>query len=305
MHHGAYGVELARRFNKDDAPFLKTTTLRSAQLAATRVTTGSKGSGLTDYIPIEKAYIVTVRLQPIAKFESWRAGKLMFNGSCPAGSISIMNLQDEPKLNLPTFYDCVKFYIPEVIFRELGEREDMPLITDLRYSVSAPDPVMFGFANVLAPLFNKPVEDRSLFFDHLSFAAYLHLAKTYGGAEQPPVPIGTLSEWQLRRATEMLAASVEEGCDLLALASACDLPLERFLRAFRKSTGMPPHRWLRDYKVKRATELLQMGNLPISEIAYACGFSDQSHMTRVFVSMKGCTPGAVRRAAGLSAEFDS
>ncbi|MCA1443242.1 helix-turn-helix transcriptional regulator [Ensifer sp. IC4062] len=297
MQNGAYGVELARRFNIDDAPFMRTSTLKSEQLAATRVTTGSRGSGLTDYIPVEKAYIVTVRLQAIAKFESFRAGKLAWKGSCEAGTMSIMNLQDEPQLHLPTFYDCVKFYIPEIIISELAQSNDTPKVSDLRYLPTVSDPAMHTFAKVLAPLFGKPIHDGSLFFDHVAIAAYLHLARTYGGLDRPLPQAGTLADWQLRRATELLASSVEDGVSIQALAASCELPVERFLRAFKRSTGLPPHRWLREYKVKKATSMLRDTNLSISEIAYACGFSDQAHMTRLFVALTGNTPGAVRRGA--------
>ncbi|WP_157895489.1 AraC family transcriptional regulator [Rhizobium sp. LCM 4573] len=253
---------------------------------------------MTDYIPVEKAYIVTVRLQGIAKFESFRAGKLTWKGSCEAGSMSIMNLQDEPQLHLPTFYDCVKFYVPEIIFSELAQTNDMPAIRELRYLPTVADPAMHTFAKVLAPLFGKPMSDRSLFFDHVAIAAYLHLARTYGGVDRPPPQTGTLAEWQLRRATEMLASSVEDGVTIQALAASCELPVERFLRAFKKSTGLPPHRWLREYKVRKATDLLRESRLSISEIAYACGFSDQAHMTRLFVALTGNTPGNVRKSSG-------
>ncbi|MDS7595442.1 AraC family transcriptional regulator [Agrobacterium tumefaciens] len=297
MQYGAYGLELARRFNIDDAPFMRTSTLKSEQLAATRVTTGSRGSGLTDYIPVEKAYIVTVRLEGISKFETFQAGKLMWSGSCPAGTMSIMNLQDEPQLHLPTFYDCVKFYIPEIVFSELAQANHMKPISELRFSPSIADPAMHTFAKVLSPLFGEPVSDRSLFFDHVAVAAYMHLARTYGGGDRPIAPPGVLADWQLRRATELLASSVEDSVTIQQLAETCELPVERFLRAFKKTTGLPPHRWLREYKVKKATSLLRESPLSISEIAYACGFSDQAHMTRLFVAMTGATPGSVRQSS--------
>jgi AraC-like DNA-binding protein len=36
--------------------------------------------------------------------------------------------------------------------------------------------------------------------------------------------------------------------------------------------------------------------LSLSDVAAACGFADQSHLTRVFTRMVGVTPGAWRRA---------
>jgi transcriptional regulator GlxA family with amidase domain len=59
---------------------------------------------------------------------------------------------------------------------------------------------------------------------------------------------------------------------------------------------MPPYRWLRAVRVERAKDLLFNSSLSLSQIAYECGFSDQSHLTRVFSDSIGITPGAWRKA---------
>jgi AraC family transcriptional regulator len=58
---------------------------------------------------------------------------------------------------------------------------------------------------------------------------------------------------------------------------------------------MPPHRWVRSFRVQRAKELLERSPHSLALVAYECGFSDQSHMTRVFSAAVGITPGAWRR----------
>ena len=45
----------------------------------------------------------------------------------------------------------------------------------------------------------------------------------------------------------------------------------------------------------QAKGLLRDGTLSLSEVALACGFSDQSHFTRVFARLIGVSPGARRR----------
>jgi hypothetical protein len=55
-----------------------------------------------------------------------------------------------------------------------------------------------------------------------------------------------------------------------------------------------PHRWLLERRVDRAKELLRHSS-PIAEIALECGFSDQSHFTRVFTNLMGVPPGVWRR----------
>ena len=58
------------------------------------------------------------------------------------------------------------------------------------------------------------------------------------------------------------------------------------------------HETVGDYVQKRrvghAARLLADRDMPLSEIAYECGFADQSHFTRVFKRRMGATPGAYR-----------
>jgi AraC family transcriptional regulator len=59
--------------------------------------------------------------------------------------------------------------------------------------------------------------------------------------------------------------------------------------------GMPPHRFLLGKRVGRAMELLVHTDQSLGEIAAACGFADQSHLTRVFSRTVGVSPGRWRQ----------
>jgi len=69
-------------------------------------------------------------------------------------------------------------------------------------------------------------------------------------------------------------------------------------RAFRRSMGMPPHRWLVRQRIEQAKALLREGRAPLAEISLACGFADQSHFTRCFSAWTGVSPGRWRRTIG-------
>jgi AraC-like DNA-binding protein len=49
-------------------------------------------------------------------------------------------------------------------------------------------------------------------------------------------------------------------------------------------------------RIHRARELLSLTERPLAEIAYACGFSSQSHMTSWFRRKHGVTPKQFRRS---------
>jgi transcriptional regulator GlxA family with amidase domain len=79
------------------------------------------------------------------------------------------------------------------------------------------------------------------------------------------------------------------------LARACNLSPGHFTRAFKQTTGQPPHRWLMERRIEKAKQLLTDTTLSLAEIAMACGFADQSHFTRVFSRTTHASPGAWRR----------
>ncbi len=76
----------------------------------------------------------------------------------------------------------------------------------------------------------------------------------------------------------------------------CGLSVSHFSRAFRRTAGAAPHHWLMTRRVEAAKEKLRDSRLSLLDVALACGFSDQSHLTRVFAGMVGLSPGAWRRA---------
>ena len=84
---------------------------------------------------------------------------------------------------------------------------------------------------------------------------------------------------------------------LQKIAAEFDLSVSHFSRAFRISTGLPPHQWLLQQRVKAAKQLMTVRDLPLSEIAISAGFANQSHFTRVFSAAVGVSPAAWRREA--------
>ena len=83
---------------------------------------------------------------------------------------------------------------------------------------------------------------------------------------------------------------------LAALADDAGLSRYQFLRAFTRLTGLPPHAYLLQRRVQRARQLVGAG-MRLADAAAACGFADQSHMTRCFVRSFGLAPGAYARAS--------
>src|SRR6202040_3492925 len=101
---------------------------------------------------------------------------------------------------------------------------------------------------------------------------------------------------QERSAREIFRASIKPGVVLKEGARECGLSVGHFSHAFRRTLGVAPHKWLAEQRVVLSKEKLRRDELSLSDVAAECGFSDQSHLTRVFRQRVGASPGAWRRA---------
>jgi AraC family transcriptional regulator len=86
---------------------------------------------------------------------------------------------------------------------------------------------------------------------------------------------------------------------LAELAALVDLSAEHFCRAFKASTGLPPHAWFVAHRVERARELLDSTNLPVEEVAAQVGYAEPSHFARMFRRTHGRSPTQYRRERRL------
>lgn len=96
------------------------------------------------------------------------------------------------------------------------------------------------------------------------------------------------------RARSYLESHFNKPVSLLELSRFCGVSAFHLIRCFRAALGLPPHAYLKALRVSRAQRMLRNGST-ISDAAYLCGFSDQSHLTRSFKTVTGLSPGAYTR----------
>jgi AraC-like DNA-binding protein len=113
--------------------------------------------------------------------------------------------------------------------------------------------------------------------------------------ETPDPSRGGLSPTQKNRVCDFIEEHIGEKISLGALSSMAGLSTNHFARAFQQSVGMPPHRYLLRRRVQHVEQMLRDTQLPLSQIALAAGFSDQSHLARHFRRLTGMPPSMARR----------
>jgi len=132
-----------------------------------------------------------------------------------------------------------------------------------------------------------------LLMDGLTQVLIARLLDKAGALRRPQI-ILPLSEAELTRLDEMIAARIAERLTVEDLAQTLEMPRWTFADAFKATTGDTPHAYVTGKRVERACELLRIGEMPLAEIAYATGFASQSHMTDTFRRVLGTTPGKWR-----------
>jgi len=136
----------------------------------------------------------------------------------------------------------------------------------------------------------------SLFAESLSTALatrLLHAARAL-----PPPSIDRthrLRAQVLRRVLERMEAELDSDLSLVTLAGESGYSRTHFLRMFRGATGATPHRFLLELRLKRAQSMVARRELPLCDIAGACGFSSHAHFSTAFRARFGVAPSAYRR----------
>ncbi|GLR83591.1 helix-turn-helix domain-containing protein [Bradyrhizobium iriomotense] len=101
---------------------------------------------------------------------------------------------------------------------------------------------------------------------------------------------GGLRPRAVRRIREYIDQNIDRRISVEALAALANLSVCYFVRAFKQSVGVTPHDYLIRRRVERTMQLLAETDIPLSQIALAAGFADQSHFSRRFRQHVGMSP---------------
>ena len=116
------------------------------------------------------------------------------------------------------------------------------------------------------------------------------------GPQRMPYKKGGLPNWRLKRALELLEGDLREAPSMAELARHLQLHPTSVCRAFKQSTGLPPHQYLLSRRIECAKEMMGDPARSLTEIALDCGFSDSSQFSVVFKRIVGLTPREYRRS---------
>ena len=273
-------------------------TIQNNSLAATRCRRDVPFDAMTNLLPREDAYMIVIQIRGKNARELWLDGRPIKTEPLHAGGVVFHDLRQSPQFFFHDPLDSVNYFLRRNTLDIIAEDAGAPRISDLQFipGVGVMDHVVAELTRLLLPVFDTPDRVSLLFADYVSLALGSHVAQAYGGMKSVvALRQGGLAAWQERRAKELISANLEGNLSTGDLARECSLSAGHFARAFRRSTGLSPHKWLVWCRVEKAHALLRDGGLSLAEIARACGFADQSHFTRAYTRLRGISPGAWRR----------
>jgi len=263
----------------------------------TRLRRDTPWHGFAEPHAIQPAFSVMLQLREQPERELFLDERCVHRGCYPARTTSICNHLERPKANLISPFDMLFFSVPQAALDEIADDQGVPRIDNLSCERSVLDETMWHLGQAVLPALERPHEIGSLYAEHMLRATNTYFARAFGGMQVRPHPArGALAPWQLRKAIDLMMADLGADVSLAELAAASGLSLSYFTRAFRRSTGEPPHRWLLRQRVERAKRLMRETRMTLAEVAIDSGFADQSHFTRVFGTFAGTSPSAWRRS---------
>ena len=128
------------------------------------------------------------------------------------------------------------------------------------------------------------------YLEGLGLALSVRLVSRYAIRRPGPTTRLTLSASRMRRVTDYIEANLDGDLSLRLLAQIAGLSLSHFKTLFRHTAGVPLHQYVIRRRVERASLLLAQGDLPISQVALAAGFTHPSHMARHVRRLLGVAP---------------
>jgi AraC family transcriptional regulator len=291
------GNVMRSAFRVPDAPVLQARDLSYGPLSVTELRCDENDYGTSGPLPEHDALMVSLQLRPSVDHQIWEDGKRLPKTLVETGSTSFFDLRRAVIASSMRPFHSLNFVFP---LRALDEATDEVLYRFELGRVAqqgVKDPVISALGTSLRPALERPPTASRLFVDYVLFALRAHVAARFGAPADRFAESGGLAVWQDRRAREFIEARLADNLALADIARECELSVAQFARAFKRSTGLPPHRYLTERRIERARLLLMRSDLPLADVAVRCGFADQSHFTKIFRRALGVSPGSFRRAS--------
>ncbi|MEL7479985.1 MAG: AraC family transcriptional regulator [Pseudomonadota bacterium] len=238
---------------------------------------------------LEGKGVVTYRLtgkKAVEKSTVLSPGKLVF---LPKGAIFSLHVDGE--------YTAQEIRLDHQFILDIAE--SMSLSSDQAWSlksfIGVRDPEIESVSRKLLKEGSEPGAGSELYVETLATQLSILLVRRSLAMHVNVPRAPRLTEEQVSDIIEYLDENLDQSGGVQALADLTKMDVHTFSRCFKTSFGQTPHQFVIEQRLTRAKSLLKTSDLSIVEIAFACGFSNQAHLTTTFSQRLGVTPARYRR----------
>lgn len=225
-----------------------------------------------------------------------RTGKSVAIGTFRRGVVIIIPEGSSSRWDIPKPVDVVQLYLPDATLKRVGREAGIAATDDLLERTAHPDPITSRLLLSAADTLGGNEALDTLFRHQLTDLLATRLLVAHTGSPTTLQPtVGGLSPKVLLRAIERLRSDSDADVSLDALASDAGLSRFHFCRAFKESTGLSPHAWLRQHRLEQAMNMLRDSDDSVVSVAAALGYSSQTAFAAAFRKLTGESPSDWRR----------
>ena len=182
-------------------------------------------------------------------------------------------------------------YLAPDLFVDVVDGRRAATVQSLPDALAADDPTVATVGSALSWALESKAS--ALYADSAAQFLAAHLM------ERSPRSLGTpagrgLGDKALNDVVEYMHAHLADDVSLEHLGAVARLSKFHFLRSFKASTGVTPHRFLVEIRMARAAELLRGTHNTVSWVAAQCGYRSDSHFAAAFAQRVGMPPAQYR-----------
>lgn len=212
------------------------------------------------------------------------------------GALTIVPAGTQFKWHTHGPIEFAHLYISPVLLARTALRFDRANELSLIDRVGCRDPLLESLYKAMLVEIRQPHPATALYLDSLleSFLLKLLIEHTSASLCVPNLR-ETLPPFRFKRVIDFVEENLGKQLTLADIALVAGGSVFHFCRAFKNAAGVTPYQYVLRRRTERAKLILTTTDLPLAEIASACGFHDTASFSRTFSHLVGTTPIRYRR----------
>jgi AraC family transcriptional regulator len=254
--------------------------------------------GLDVEIPPMDHYMIVHYLEGITPMDRQVGGRWS-RAECQPGIFSLLSLATDSHWHWTQPLEVSHVYLSaKILAKVAGDMQDKDVAEVTLHDVlHGSDPIITAISAEVLREVQRGGGGSPLYAEALSIQLAVHLLRNYATCEFRQRGPRQLTPGQRRLLDDYIDANLADELTIEGMAAVLNVGVWTLNRLLRSTFGCSAHGLVTARKIERARAMVSAGTLSLKEIAAGAGFSDQAHMTRLFRSYIGTTPGRMREEA--------